>query len=68
MRPLGCVDIESLEFMTEHFQSEGLTRLLERWHLYNSPLFMPFVAIPLEGLERNINRWLKRAADDQSDR
>jgi hypothetical protein len=65
VRPLGCVDIEGLEFMTEHFHSESLAGLLKRWHEFNPPLFMPFVATPMNGIPRKLNPWLKKAADDQ---
>jgi hypothetical protein len=63
--PLGCVDIEGLEFMTEHFEAESLPRLLHRWQEFNPPLFIPFVAAPLDGIARKVNPWLKRAADNQ---
>jgi hypothetical protein len=65
VQPLGCVDIESLEFMTEHFFAESLPRLLQRWHKFNPPLFMPFVATPIDGIVRRTNAWLKRAGDER---
>jgi hypothetical protein len=63
--PLGCVDIEGLEFMTEHFQAESLPRLMQRWQEFNPPLFVPFVATQLDGIARRVNPWLKRAVDNQ---
>jgi hypothetical protein len=65
VRPLACVDIEALEFMTEYFHAESLPKLLQRWHEYNPPLFMPFVVIPMDGVARKLNPWLKSALDEQ---
>lgn len=65
VQPMGCVDIEALEFMTGYFHAEGLPKLLKRWHEFNPPLFMPFVATPLNGIRGRENAWLKRAADER---
>lgn len=65
VRSLGCLDIETLEFMTEHFHAESLPGLLRRWHEFNPPLFMPFVVTPMDGIAREVNPWLKRAADER---
>jgi hypothetical protein len=65
IQPLGCVDIEGLEYMTEHFQAASLPTLLERWHEFNPALFVPFVATPLDGIVMKLNPWLKRELDDR---
>jgi hypothetical protein len=65
VQPLGCVDIEAMEFMAEHLHSESLPKLLRRWHEFNPPLFMPFVMTPLDSVTWHENPWLKRASDER---
>jgi len=65
IRPLGCVDVECLEYMSEFMRAASMPELLRRWHEFNPPLAMPFVAIPIEGIAREQNPWLKTTSEER---
>ena len=64
VQAMACVDINSLEVMTEYFHVCGLTNLLQKWREFSPSLAAPFLATPLTGVTRKANQWLKGTSDE----
>jgi hypothetical protein len=64
VQAMTCVDISSLEVMTEYFHVSSLPDLLRKWHEFSPSFAAPFLATPLTGMTRKVNQWLKDASDE----
>ena len=59
IRPLFCINIETLEESTKFFQNSTLPAILEEWFASNPSLFTPLSAVDLNRFDGQENEWLR---------